>query len=167
MSVTEWETRWRMIRRRSGSPAMGTAALARTVVSGIKRVPRPAQSTRAVWHAVIEVSLSQPHRACAEMLMNVFPIRPRWICGCPGKPRSDRDFAANRTRLRRAECNPRHDQADEDIHRETFERERREAQIADDRHLEDPDSLHEWDGVVPLRVRPVIPELPEHAAQHS
>src|SRR5262245_35484387 len=105
---------------------------------------------------------------CRDASTNVVPDPTEVDVWLPRKaPRSDRDLATNRTRLGRAERNPRHEQTNEDIHRETFERERREAQIADDGHLEDPDSLHEWDGVVPLRVRPVIPELPEHAAQHS
>ena len=43
--------------------------------------------------------------------------------------------------------------AHEDVHREALERERREAEVAGQRHLEDLDVLHDRHRVVPLRAR--------------
>src|SRR5437762_1641403 len=42
MSVTPWAASQRAIRRTSGSPPTGIAGLARTLVSGRRRVPSPA-----------------------------------------------------------------------------------------------------------------------------
>src|SRR6185295_19032914 len=48
--------------------------------------------------------------------------------------------------------------AKELVHREAFECEGGEAEVAGHRHLENLQLLHDRHGVVPLRVRPVVPE---------
>src|SRR5581483_2008546 len=58
-------------------------------------------------------------------------------------------------------------QSNKGEHREALQRERRKAQIPGQRHLEDLDVLHDRHRVVPFCTRPVIPELPQHAAQQS
>src|SRR5438552_18923886 len=56
---------------------------------------------------------------------------------------------------------------DEHVHREALEGERREAEIARHRHLEDLQVLHDRHRIVPLGSRPEVPELPEDAAQQA
>src|SRR5439155_16145888 len=55
----------------------------------------------------------------------------------------------------------------EDIHREAFDGEGGEAKVAGQGHFEDFDPLHDWHRVVPFCARPVIPELPQPAAQKA
>src|SRR5437867_12535718 len=57
--------------------------------------------------------------------------------------------------------------AHKDVHREALERERWETEVAWYRHFENPDAFHDRNCVVPFRMRPVIPEFPQQAAQQA
>src|SRR5687767_16006316 len=57
--------------------------------------------------------------------------------------------------------------ANEDVHREAFERERRKPEVAQDRHLEDLDVAEDRHRINPLRARPEIPEFPEPATDET
>src|SRR5437660_2172956 len=65
----------------------------------------------------------------------------------------------------RGVCPADHHRSRKHIHREAFARERGETEITGQWHLENLDVFHDGDGVVPLRARPVVPDLPQEAAQ--
>src|SRR6185436_4901773 len=61
----------------------------------------------------------------------------------------------------------RDEAAQEDVEREALERESGEAEVAGQRHLEDLQPLHDRHAVDPFCARPVVPELPEDAAEKA
>src|SRR5581483_1787360 len=73
---------------------------------------------------------------------------------------------ANRLQRNRS-ARPGKEAANEDIHGEALDRERRETEIAGQRHFENPDVLEDWDRVNPLRPGPVVPELPQESAEKA
>src|SRR5204863_6679053 len=62
---------------------------------------------------------------------------------------------------------PAKQRSNKDIHGEALERKGRKAEVTGQRHFEDLQILHDWDGVLPLGASPVVPELPERAAERS
>src|SRR5215475_4956973 len=97
MFVTALATSHRMMRRMIGSPASGMAGFARTSVSGRRRVPRPAVSTRAVLTGskppigrFIEGPRVTPVDSDAEPVSSA-PARPE--AGASGSPLSEHHIA--------------------------------------------------------------------------
>src|ERR1700691_701592 len=77
-----------------------------------------------------------------------------------GKRRED----GRSTRLSFHSLEPAGEPGGGNVHREAFQGESNKPEIARRRHLEDPRLLDHWQSVVPFRVRPIVPEFPEPAA---